>query len=536
MVTLSIDDDEGAQPACSTQSSIPRVSNLRILENGETTYCVQLTTAPSGGNTPVTIGRTGENNRAATVSQASLTFTASDYMNPQQVTVIGADEPNNHRDRPDMTLTHTANGGGYSSLALGNVRGEVDDAPEVEAWWYINGDARIRSPHTVTLTPWQNAAPGYELAYVVRLSNRPEPGGTVTVTATVPSDKRNLVDLSLTEGGAPQNSLMVEFRNRSPGAGTGWSNWLGLEEHKYLDSNGIGQNVRVRVKSERYDNTADTPWEYWRMIYVVRKPASRNVNDTCADITHTATSGGVRKVTVDTVRAHIYNPAHNQSGSAGRASRCRNLTGNTLPPQGSPAQAAPAPTEAVANVQVTAVDDASASVNWDAVAHATSYEVSWSAESSDSLNAIAGALRTVSGTSATIQHDASEPMTLTVTVTPEYVDEHGDTKQLSNLAGTATLGVGPVGQDAQAESVQAIATLPPNCVSDSLLGKVPHYYDINKHRAPGYGQNWRRVLLAFGDLKDANLTPFTAAEARARESRWFGCRPVRVALDCIEAG
>ena len=136
----------------------------------------------------------------------------------------------------------------------------------------------------------------------------------------------------------------------------------------------------------------------------------------------------------------------------------------------------------------------------------------------------------------TIQHDASERMTLIVTVTPEYVDKNSQTQQLSNLAGTAALTVGPVGQDAQDESAQAIVTPPPDCLSESLLSKVRHYYDINKHRAPGYGQNWKRVLLAFGDLSDANLKPFTAAEAKVRESRWFGWKPVRVALDCIEAG
>ena len=132
------------------------------------------------------------------------------------------------------------------------------------------------------------------------------------------------------------------------------------------------------------------------------------------------------------------------------------------------------------------------------------------------LSVIAGTQSGVSGTSATIQHDASELRPLTVTVTPEYVDK--------------------CGQDAQAESAQAIVTPPPDCVSDALLNKVRHYYDINKHRAPGHGQNWRRVLLAFGDLSDANLTPFTAAEARVREARWFGWKPVRVALDCIEVG
>ena len=444
-----------ASSECAAQDGIFSETSIRILETGETTYCVRLTTAPSGGDTTVTIGRIGG---GATASPTSLTFTSSNYQTPQQVTVTGVDEPGSHRNRTTR-LSHTAAGGGPSQN-LGDVQVEVDDAPELEAFWHIQGNARIRRPHTVTstpgLTPWQNAAPGYELAYVLRLSNRPEPGGTVTVTATVPSDKRNYVGLSLTGPSVPLDgqayhdwatnlpgTVDVEFKDRSPGAGTGCSNWLGLEDHEYLDSRGYRRTVSGGGKSESYDGTADTPWECWRMIYVVRKPASRNIDDTCADITHTATGGGVRKVTVDTVRAHIINPSRNRRGSRGQASQCRNLTGNTLPAQAAPAEAAPAPTEAVANVYVAAVDDASASVTWDAVPHATSYDVSWSAESSDSLNASAGSLPGVTGTSTTIRHDASVPMTLTVTVTPEYVDENGQTQQLDALAGTATLAVGP---------------------------------------------------------------------------------------------
>ena len=133
----------------------------------------------------------------------------------------------------------------------------------------------------------------------------------------------------------------------------------------------------------------------------------------------------------------------------------------------------------------------------------------------------------MSGTSATIQHDASELRPLTVTVTPECVDKNGDTQQLSNLASTATLDIGPVGQDAQAESEPANVPPPPDCVSDAILNKVGHYYDINQHRVPVTARTG-------GDLSDANLTPFTAAEARVRESKWFGWKPGRVALDCIE--
>ena len=73
-----------------------------------------------------------------------------------------------------------------------------------------------------------------------------------------------------------------------------------------------------------------------------------------------------------------------------------------------------------------------------------------------------------------------------------------------------------------------------NCVTDGLLSTVRHYYDVNKNRSPGFGKNWKRVLIAFGDATDSQLTAFTASEAQERESRWSGWTPVREALDCIE--
>ncbi len=538
MATLTLADDEAATPACPAQNTVFSETSLRILETGETTYCVRLTTAPSGGNTTVTIGRDGGNRWAANFSPGTLTFTSSNYQTPQPVTVTGVDELNTHRNRPDMRLTHTANGGGYSSQNLGNVRVAVDDAPEVEAFWYIKGGAggaRIRRPHTITstpgLTPWQNAAPGDRINYAVRLSNRPEPGGTVTVMATVPSDKRNLVGLSLTEGGTAQDTVTVEFKDRSPGAGTGCSNWFGHQAHQYFDSHGNTRTVSGRQPSESYDGTADTPWECWRMIYVVRKDASRNIDDTCADITHTATGGGVRKVTVDTIRAHVRNPSRNRRGSSGYNTQCRNLTGNT---QAAPATAAPAPTEAVANLQVTAVDDASASVTWDAVEHATSYDVSWSAESGDSLNASAGDLPGVTGTTTTIDHGASVPMTLTVTVTPEYVDKNGDTQQLDSLAGTATLAVGP-GSDALSASAQSTDSQAPACVSDALLADARKAAGETWRTSPGHVERWSRVLAAFGESNAWSNNPMTIAEAQAQADRGLQrWAPVAPALECLE--
>ena len=106
------------------------------------------------------------------------------------------------------------------------------------------------------------------------------------------------------------------------------------------------------------------------------------------------------------------------------------------------AQTVQTPTEAVANLKATEVDETNAKATWDAVAHARSYQVDWEAEGDSGL-VVAGAGPSVTGTSVSIRHDAPEPMTLTVTVTPEYVDANGNVVVLDALAGTATLEVGP---------------------------------------------------------------------------------------------
>ncbi len=86
-----------------------------------------------------------------------------------------------------------------------------------------------------------------------------------------------------------------------------------------------------------------------------------------------------------------------------------------------------------------------------------------------------------------------------------------------------------IGQSQDAESLSA-------CVSQILLDTVRRYYDANRDKAPNYGENWKRVLITFGDIQDANLTPFTEAEARAEEEIWAGWLPTRLALECIEKG
>ena len=524
VATLSLEDDEAAPPpaTCSAQNTVFSETSLRILETGETTYCVRLTTAPSGGNTTVTIGRDGGNRFAANFSPSSLTFTSSDYMTPQQVTVTGADESGTHRNRPDMQLTHTANGGGYSSQNLGNVRVEVDDAPEVEAWdtavW--TGNRSPTRPSTIKASNGfshfrQDFSPGPSgLWYRLRLSNRPATGGTVTVTAT--SSDFTRFGLALTPGGTLRQSLTVTFEDRDANPGCHNSGYDDI----FVDKNGVITSANGRIGDDR-DSTPDTAWRCYRRIWVINRQAVPGPSKGCADITHTASGGGLRSTAIGTIRAHSIS----DNGSS-----CPRISSG----RSAPATAAPAPTEAVANVQVTAVDDTSASVTWDAVEHATSYDVSWSAESSDALNASAGDLPGVTGTTATIDHGASAAMMLTVTVTPEYVDKNGDTQQLASLAGTATLAVGP-GSDALSASAQSTDSQTPACVSDALLADVDDRI-ANAGSTAGV-ERWTQVKNALtGQANAIALTEVKTIHDRRTQNGWSTSQwdPVIEAMECLE--
>ena len=540
--TLSLEDDEAAPPACSAQANNLSVGSVRVLENGGTaTYCVRLPNAPSGGDTTVTITNTGSYQASVTFSPSSLTFTSSNYQTPQQVTVTGVDQPNLHLNR-NTRLSHTANGGGYSNQALGNVQVAVDDAPELEAWdlavWahtvldkgdldnpdpskrrplIVRADRdAVKHPSTVKKTGgfryFQNdMVPIAPLRYQLRLSNRPATGETVTVTAE--SSDFDKFGLSLTPGGTPQRSLTVTFEDRNA--------------DPVCFNGGHGTFYGGNTPS-----TA-TSWQCYRRIWIIstQSKSNQNARKGCADITHTATGGGLRSTTIGTIRAHAVAGFHVRSDAPG--SDCPFITSQLRTSTNAPAKAAPAPTEAVANVQVTAVDDTSASVTWDAVEHATSYDVSWSAESSDALNASAGDLPGVTGTTATIDHGAPVPMTLTVTVTPEYVDKNGDTQQLASLAGTATLAVGP-GSDALSASVQNTDSPTPACVSDALLAEA-QLAASETWRTSGHVERWSRVLAAFGESNAWSSNPMTVAEAEAQADRGLKrWAPVAPALECLK--
>ena len=68
--------------------------------------------------------------------------------------------------------------------------------------------------------------------------------------------------------------------------------------------------------------------------------------------------------------------------------------------------------------------------------------------------------------------------------------------------------------------------------STKLVKSVRHYWKINRNK-PNRGENWLRVLIAFGVEKSEDhggLKPYTVQEARKSEKIWSGWKPIRIEL------
>ncbi len=133
----------------------------------------------------------------------------------------------------------------------------------------------------------------------------------------------------------------------------------------------------------------------------------------------------------------------------------------------------------------------------------------------------------------TVTVPAAGTATFTVATDDDPTDE-------PDGAVTATLGAGAGYTLAAASASVAVAdndAAPAGCAATAagLVATVRGYYQSNRNRADrNFGENWLRVLIAFGAETSATLEPYTAAEARAGEAVWRGWRPVRVELERLE--
>ena len=138
-------------------------SSLGPAEGGSESYTVRLATQPTG---QVTVTITGHSGTDLTLGETSLTFTTTNWSTAQTVTVTAGQDDDTADD--EETLTHTASGGGYGSVAE-DLPVTVDDDDEP-----VPGLVLSKS----SLGPAEGASESYTVALAT------QPTGQVTVTIT----------------------------------------------------------------------------------------------------------------------------------------------------------------------------------------------------------------------------------------------------------------------------------------------------------------------------------------------------------------
>ena len=155
-LAVTVTDDEATAGIVLTPPS------LTVAEGGQATYTVVLATEPSA---PVTVSITGQAGTDLTLDKTSLTFSSSNWLFPQTVTVTAGQDGDASTDR--ATLAHTASGGGYDSVTADLAVGVTDDEAPVEI---------VLSPSTLTV------AEGGEATYTVALATEPSAPVTVAIS------------------------------------------------------------------------------------------------------------------------------------------------------------------------------------------------------------------------------------------------------------------------------------------------------------------------------------------------------------------
>ena len=103
--TVTITDND-------TRGLVFSVSPLSVPEDSSSTYTLALSSQPTA---TVTVAITGVTGTDLMLDDTSLTFTSSNWGQPQTVTVSSADDTDTLHDQ--VALTHTASGGDYQSLS-----------------------------------------------------------------------------------------------------------------------------------------------------------------------------------------------------------------------------------------------------------------------------------------------------------------------------------------------------------------------------------------------------------------------------------
>ena len=153
-------------------------SVLTVAENGSVAYDIRLTKAPVGGDVTVTI--TGHNNADTDdgndirVDKTSLTFTSTNFANPQRVTVSAEDDDDAIGDDA-VTLAHAVAGADYGTVTARDVTVTITE----------NDSKGVTLSRTaVSVNEGGNAVEGYSVV----LDSEPSENVTVRITGQNDTD------------------------------------------------------------------------------------------------------------------------------------------------------------------------------------------------------------------------------------------------------------------------------------------------------------------------------------------------------------
>ena len=144
-------------------------TSLTVNEGSTADYRIALTQPPQGGNVTVTPAVSGSSD--VTFSPSSREFTSQNYATAQSFTVTAGSDGDSVDDV--ATISHTATGGGYDGVAIGDISVTVDDDEELGL--EITGTTPAADgSHGLVVTEGSNNT------YSVALGSEPESLVTVT--------------------------------------------------------------------------------------------------------------------------------------------------------------------------------------------------------------------------------------------------------------------------------------------------------------------------------------------------------------------
>ena len=245
------------------------------------TYSVKLTDAPTD---TVTVAVASDDTAVASVSPASLSFTAANWGTAQTITVDVADDDDIDNDGRTATITHTASGAEYDGLTVTLLVTLTDNDPEPTA--------------TLVLTPDSIGEAGGISTVTASLSGKSSEATTITVTATpdsgtAPGDFTLSSNTTLTiAAGATASSGVVTI--------TGVDNSVDAP-HKTVTVSGTASNDQG-VTGPANQTLTITDDDEPVGINLTASPVSVDETGNATDITITATlTGGVTRATTTPV-------------------------------------------------------------------------------------------------------------------------------------------------------------------------------------------------------------------------------------------